>query len=165
MTASPTPTAAVPGDVGLPSEEEIVNEVERELMAWRGANGGVFTLRAAAVAIAQKIPALIRPAFEALAEQAHYATGVAELAMQHRDAAEAKLAQAVEALEHFADEKNGVMQDLLWGDEPDTATGTITTRLGHIRAARSVVRDFRRARSAARGETSALASGNEQSDV
>lgn len=59
--------------------------------------------------------------------------------------AEASLAQAVEALRPFADEENGVMQDLLWGDEPDSAIATITTRLGHIRAARAVVR---RARSA-----------------
>gem|GEM_PF-5970468 len=55
-------------------------------------------------------------------------------------AAEAALAAAVAALEPFADEKNGAMQDLLWGDQPDTATGTITTRLGHIRKAREVVR-------------------------
>jgi len=39
---------------------------------------------------------------EALREQAHYANGVAELAMKHRDEAEAKLAQAVEALQPFA---------------------------------------------------------------
>jgi len=55
-------------------------------------------------------------------------------------AAEAALAAAVEALAPFADEKNGVMQDLLWGDQPDSATMTITCPLGQIRKAREAVR-------------------------
>lgn len=55
-------------------------------------------------------------------------------------AAEAALAAAVQALEPFADEKNGVMQDILWGDHPDSATMTITCPLGQVRKAREVVR-------------------------
>ena len=55
-------------------------------------------------------------------------------------AAEAALAAAVEALAPFADEKNGVMQDLLWGDHPDSATMTITFPLGQVRKAREAVR-------------------------
>ena len=55
-------------------------------------------------------------------------------------AAEAALAAAVEALAPFADEKNGVMQDLLWGDQPDSATMTITCPLGQVRKARETVR-------------------------
>lgn len=55
-------------------------------------------------------------------------------------AAEAALAEAVEALQPFADEKNGAMQDILWGDQPDSATMTITCPLGQVRKAREVVR-------------------------
>jgi hypothetical protein len=36
-----------------------------------------------------------------LKEQAHYATGVADLAMKHRDAAEAFLAEALDALQEM----------------------------------------------------------------
>lgn len=55
-------------------------------------------------------------------------------------AAEAALAAALEALGPFADEKNATMQDLLWGDQPDSATMTITCPLGQVRKARQVVR-------------------------
>lgn len=34
---------------------EMVDEIEREIMTWRGANGGVYTIRACAVAVAQKM--------------------------------------------------------------------------------------------------------------
>ena len=129
---SPTPTDAVPGDVGLPSEEEIaaamlVAFTENGLPAYiqeklcYGDPG--FIPPKLAHAASRAILSLIRPAFdakdqrirelaalldkqmgtpceqirhqqeiEALREQAHYANGVAELAMKHRDAAEAKLA-------------------------------------------------------------------------
>lgn len=46
----------------------LTDEIERELMAWRGANGGVFTLRAAAVAVAQAVEALaaVQPYLDAI---------------------------------------------------------------------------------------------------
>lgn len=142
MTASP------PAAPGMPSEEDLLRALNA---GWR--DGDEFDSSASIAAILS----LTRPAFERVERERDefYRDGLrAEDKWIEFEAralsAEAKLAQAVEALEPFADERNGVMQDLLWGDEPDTAIATITTRLGNIRAARAVVRS---ASAAARGET------------
>lgn len=73
-------------------------------------------------------------------EAAIYWCGEAAKLNERALAAEAALAAVVEALEPFADEKNGAMQDILWGDQPDSATMTITCPLGQVRKAREVVR-------------------------
>ena len=36
-------------------EKGLADEIEREMMTWRGANGGVYTIRACAFAIAQRM--------------------------------------------------------------------------------------------------------------
>lgn len=54
MSADTAP-AAMPGEI------ELANEIEREMMAWRGANGGIYTIRACAFAIAQKASGLFAP--------------------------------------------------------------------------------------------------------
>ena len=150
MTASPPAAeqyAKKSAAPGLPSEEEIRQIIDAAL------NSAIPEPWEVSAHATQRILSLTRPAFEAMDAKAdRLAESVGRLSVQ-LDAAETKLAQAVEALEPFADENNGVMQDLLWGDLPDTATGTITIRLGHIRAARAVVREFRNDSAAARKET------------
>ena len=39
----------------------LANEIEREMMAWREANEGIYTIRACAFAVAQKVAALNPP--------------------------------------------------------------------------------------------------------
>jgi len=141
--------------VGLPSEEEIVALIRRHL-DWptdRDRDGAVAdTLRDVAI----DILALIRPAFEAKERELTAAKAVAEMnatsgafwAERGRNA-EAKLAQAVEALEPFAcyhddaeflDHEGQPLPD-------DRHAGYVYLTMG----------DFRRARTAAaatRGETS-----------
>lgn len=41
------------------SVKSLADEIEREMMAWRGANGGIYTIRACAFAIAQKVSAML----------------------------------------------------------------------------------------------------------
>lgn len=40
----------------------LADEIEREMMTWRGANGGVYTIRACAFAIAQKMASRLESA-------------------------------------------------------------------------------------------------------
>ncbi|MEZ2410585.1 hypothetical protein AB6806_27690 [Bosea sp. RCC_152_1] len=71
MSADTAPAA-------MPGERELADEVEREMMSWRGANGGVFTLRACAFAIAQKVACLFAPI---LAEKERLGERVRELSL------------------------------------------------------------------------------------
>lgn len=108
MTASPTPTAAVPGDVGLPSEEGAIaayNAVWQAAPAVDAHNVNIVRREAMAA-----VYALIRPAFEAKereieryeamikAEQdaAIHWCGEAAKLNDRALSAETKLAQAVE---------------------------------------------------------------------
>lgn len=48
------------------SVKPLADEIEREMMAWRGENGGIYAIRASAFAIAQKVSAMLQvaPALE-----------------------------------------------------------------------------------------------------
>lgn len=144
-------TASPPAAPGMPSEAiaDALNHAARAMQRQFRSGGTEEEIEAA-------IWHHLGPAFEAKDRDIEWLRGFVSSSEAERYrrcaelsdralSAEANLAQAVEALRPFADEENGVMQDLLWGDEPDSAIATITTRLGHIRAARAVVR---RARSA-----------------
>ncbi len=140
MTASPTD--AVPGDVGLPSEEEIRRIVCDHI--WLDDDGEAATAA---------ILSLIRPAFEALDHECQ--SSMTEIARERAraDAAEAKLAQAVEALEPFA--KMAAAYDGLLEEEdvPVLAQNKLRITLNELRRARSA---------SARGETTILALAEEK---
>lgn len=135
-------TASQPAAPGMPGEETIREMVE-------AAQSGLLTDSEAARAILD----LIHPAFEAKEREKAAALGLIEGHAAVIAQLEAKLAQAVEALEPFskvADAFKPAMPD----DERRWP--------GHIPL--PTVADFRRARSAsaaARGETTTLAEGKE----
>jgi hypothetical protein len=182
MTASPTPTPtfAVPGDVGLPSEETIaraLNLAARAMQRQFDAGGSEEEIEAA-------IWQYLGPAFEAkerelARERDKLATMTLdrderwkrqrELAalldkqmgtpceqirhQQEIDALEAELAQAVEALEPFAKMADEVSDKTGVPDKQISDDTFMFVRLGSCRRARSA---------SARGETPALASGKER---
>lgn len=124
MTASPAPD--------MPSEEEIADQIDEYLPNFGG------SLKAA-----RAILALIRPAFEALDHECQ--SSMEEIARERAraDAAEAKLAQAVEALGPFA----SALKDN-WSKQPDESPIIAGPHAYDMRL-EFTLGDFRRARAAA----------------
>jgi hypothetical protein len=158
-----TKEAASPAAPGIPSEEEIdrvVTGLYRRFKDW--SKHGFTADDVTWCEVRADVVALIRPAFEAkereIADERARVDRWQERWQDERDArlsAEAKLAQAVEALEPF--------NDMLGEDDdgyPDDTKLTVSWRAHTYHAL--TLGDLRRARTAsAMGERPALASGKE----